>query len=143
MTPAGPGFPAFLGAWRVSRRVLDRMRGSLYRFDGKAVLTPDGFEEDGRMWIDGRAFTAARRYRLEAREGALVVRFPAGNLFFELDFSGPGRIRHLCGRDIYDGRLVARSADLWAESWRVRGPDKDYTSLAIYRRGPRGDAVQA
>ncbi len=124
----------FLGAWEVRRRITDRFNRSLITFEGQAFVTPVQFEEHGDTRSDHATLRSSRTYRLDGADDALVVRFPNLSEFIRIDDGASQRVIHLCGPDLYRGRLFFRSPDVWAEMWHVRGPRKHYLSLAHYRR---------
>ncbi|MGN6773782.1 DUF6314 family protein [Rhizobium sp.] len=124
----------YLGTWEVKRRILDRFNHSLVTFEGQAFVTPVQFEEHGDTRSDHATLRSSRTYRLDDTRDELVVRFPNLSEFIRVGEGASQHITHHCGPDLYRGRLFFRSPDTWAEMWRVRGPRKNYLSLAHYRR---------
>jgi hypothetical protein len=124
----------FLGTWEVKRRIIDRFNRSLITFEGQAFVTPVQFEEHGDTRSDHATLRSSRTYRLDDADGDLVVRFPNLSEFVHIGDGASQSVVHHCGPDLYRGRLFFRSLDAWAELWRVRGPRKNYLSLAHYRR---------
>lgn len=124
------------GTWMVRRKIIDHRAGTVAVFEGTAVVTPDGFEEKGRIDLGHAVLNATRVYRLQIERRSIVVRFPDGTEFVTLDAKPAQTVRHLCGRDAYEGRFFLVDRDTWAEAWRVTGPQKKYASLSHYRRLP-------
>jgi len=124
----------FLGAWEVKRRIIDRFNRSLVTFEGQAFVTPVQFEEHGDTRSDHVTLRSSRIYRLDDAGGDLIVRFPDLSEFIRIGAGASQRVAHHCGPDLYRGRLFFRTSDAWAEMWHVRGPRKNYLSLAHYRR---------
>ncbi|PST20829.1 hypothetical protein C7U61_05845 [Rhizobium sp. JAB6] len=124
----------FLGTWDVKRRIIDRFNRSLVTFEGQAFVTPVQFEEHGDTQSDHVTLRSSRTYRLDEADDDLVVRFANFSEFIRIGDGASQRVIHLCGSDLYRGRLFFRSLDAWAEMWHVRGPRKNYLSLAHYRR---------
>ncbi|OEC96705.1 MULTISPECIES: DUF6314 family protein [unclassified Rhizobium] len=132
---AGAGrLSPFLGSWEVKRRIIDRSNRSLVTFEGQAFVTPVQFEEHGDTRSGHATLRSSRTYRLDQAAGDLVVRFPNLSEFIRIGEGASQRVTHHCGADLYQGRLFFRTPDAWAEMWRVRGPRKNYLSLAHYRR---------
>ncbi|MGV1790796.1 DUF6314 family protein [Rhizobium sp. A37_96] len=124
----------FLGTWEVKRRIIDRFNRSLVTFEGQAFVTPVQFEEHGDTRSDDTTLRSSRTYRLDEVDDSLVVRFPNLSEFIRIGEDASQRVIHHCGQDLYRGRLFFRGVDAWAEMWHVRGPRKNYLSLAHYRR---------
>ncbi|NEI67944.1 hypothetical protein GR212_00040 [Rhizobium lusitanum] len=124
----------FLGTWEVKRRIIDRFNRSLVTFEGQAFVTPVQFEEHGDTCSDDTTLRSSRTYRLDEGDDSLVVRFPNLSEFIRIGEDASQRVIHHCGQDLYRGRLFFRGVDAWAEMWHVRGPRKNYLSLAHYRR---------
>lgn len=127
-------FDTFLGTWSVRRKIIDYRTGSVFSFEGKAVLTNTSFEEQGQIGYGDRAFSAERAYRIRADGNSISVLFANGSRFVELDLRASQAVHHHCGQDTYLGWFFFRDREAWAERWRVSGPRKHYASLAHYRR---------
>lgn len=125
---------ALLGNWSVSRTVLDYRAGTVFRFEGSAVLTGTSFEERGHMQCNGGRVAAERSYGIRAGKGSVAILFANGSPFIELEPCATQAVHHQCGGDSYSGRFFFRGDGDWAEHWRVIGPRKRYASLARYRR---------
>ncbi|OBQ73395.1 hypothetical protein EB233_13430 [Mesorhizobium erdmanii] len=123
-----------VGDWKVRRTMIDFLAGATYRFSGEAVVTADAFTEHGTMRSGSREMSASRRYRLEPGEGAMRILHADGRDFIALGPEAAQTVRHLCGADLYVGRLFFRGPDEWAEAWRVKGPRKNYASLGRFWR---------
>lgn len=134
-----PGLADFAGRWSVARRIEDRLARAKGRFDGEAVLAPDGqggltYRETGELRLgDGPAFTAERSYLWRGAGGRIVVDFADGRPFHAFDPAAPAA-HHLCIADDYTVRYDFAAWPEWQAEWTVRGPRKDYTMLSVYRR---------
>ena len=124
----------YLGTWEVKRRIIDRFNRSVITFEGQAFVTPVQFEEHGDTRSEHATLRSSRTYRLDDAHDDLVVRFPNLSEFIRLGERASQRVIHLCGPDLYRGRFFFRTSDAWAEMWHVRGPRKNYLSLAHYCR---------
>ncbi|MFS8044627.1 DUF6314 family protein [Rhizobium sp. BR 314] len=124
----------FLGTWEVKRRIIDRFNRTRITFEGQALVTPVQFEEHGDTRSDHVTLRSSRTYQLDDTDGDLVVRFPNLSEFIRIGEDASQHVVHHCGPDLYRGRLFFRTSDVWAEMWHVRGPRKNYLSLAHYRR---------
>jgi len=124
---------ALIGRWRVRRVVRDFSGSASCVFSGNALLTEDGFSEEGEIRMGGRALPASRIYRLEAGERSVLV-FRGNDLFIRLGEQPSQIVHHGCGADSYVGRFFFRSRDEWIEAWRVKGPRKNYASIGRFHR---------
>ncbi len=103
------------------------------------------YEETGRLCADGRVLTAQQSYLFGVDAlGRTVLRYGDGRPFCRFepalgDGAGRAAARHLCGRDLYLGRL-ALGPEGWLWRWRVSGPAKRYLSISRYAR-PSGGAL--
>ena len=123
---------ALIGRWHV-RRVVRDFAGSVgCVFSGEALLTDNGFSEEGEMRFGDRTLPASRAYGLERQDGSVLV-FRGGELFIRLGGVPSQVVHHQCGDDLYVGRFIFRS-DEWVEAWRVKGPRKNYTSISRFHR---------
>ncbi|WP_145643376.1 DUF6314 family protein [Neorhizobium alkalisoli] len=125
---------AFYGRWQVTRSIHDRLGLGRITFEGEAVIGPDHFEEHGETLINGHRSRSRRAYKISLADAEVIVQFPDGREFIRLGASPLQRVRHLCGEDDYQGRLLFSSHAFWMESWDVVGPRKSYRSIARYRR---------
>jgi Family of unknown function (DUF6314) len=137
-----------LGTWALSRSYADHRSGAHGTFNGQAVLaliTPAGtdpalerarYEEAGQLCLGSYLAPAARRLEYRRRPGGTLMTYrPGGEPFVPVDLaSGTWQAGYPCGGDQYEIRVVVRSADVVEESWRVRGPAKDYTAVATLSR---------
>lgn len=134
------GLTDFLGAWRLDRRIDDRLSGRPGRFEGGAGLAVQGqglrYREEGTLVLgDGPALAAHRDY-LWARDGdGIAVRFADGRPFHRFVPHGraPGT-DHPCGPDLYRVTYDFGPWPRWSAEWSVTGPAKDYTMVSLYRR---------
>jgi hypothetical protein len=62
------------------------------------------------------------------------VAFPDLRSFVLLGNACVQRLFHRCGDDDYCGRLFILNSTNLVEMWQVRGPRKNYRSIAYYRR---------
>jgi hypothetical protein len=141
-----------LGSWRVERRIEDRLSSLTGLFAGSATVTaapgpPDDpkpsteaplvyYSEVGTLRWDGHDIPSGRILVVTPSEsGRAVLRFPDGRHFVDIDLRYGGcDARHVCGDDVYVIELTVHSQCLYEESWRVRGPRKDYAANAIHER---------
>jgi hypothetical protein len=134
-----------VGTWDFRREVHDHRDGAEYTARGQAEFAQ---EHDGRLrwaergtlsWAGGS--TPVTRTLFLVRDEAPGVGSPSGwRVTFEdgRDFHPwtVGAVEHLCGRDLYTGgvRPPRDQAASWELTWRVRGPEKDYTMHTRYAR---------
>jgi Arc/MetJ-type ribon-helix-helix transcriptional regulator len=140
LTKKDAPFPAqamadfIVGNWTVSRTMIDFLARATYSFSGDAVVTADAFTEHGLMRIGDQDMPASRRYRLDVLEHSTRILHADGRDFIELVPKAAQTVHHHCGADIYAGRFFFRGPDEWVETWRVKGPRKNYASLGRFRR---------
>lgn len=125
---------AFQGSWRVRRTIIDRLNSVTMRFEGEAFITSVQFEEHGDLVSGDTTLRSSRTYRLNPAGDELVVGFPDNSEFVRLTPEPTQRLVHHCGADLYRGRVIFRSPDIWGETWIVVGPRKNYRSVALYER---------
>lgn len=130
----------FSGAWRITRRICDRLAGESGRVNGVVRFAPEAdglrYDETGEMRFGTYRGEVAQSY-LFAFDGDAVanVRYADGRFFHRLDLSsGAADVAHHCGADLYRGRYRVLGADRWALSWQVTGPRKDYLMSTRYER---------
>lgn len=130
----------FAGSWSLERQIDDRHSGHEGRFEGRAVLTPDGdgliYDEAGTLRLgSGPSMTAERRYLWRFGVGGVEVRFADGAAFHRFVPMGAGAgTDHPCGADYYRVRYDFNRWPDWEAVWTVSGPRKDYTSYSRYAR---------
>lgn len=134
-----------IGTWDFWREVRDHRDGAEYTARGEATFST---EDDGRVrWAEHGTLTWAAGTTPVTRTLFLVrgkaddagspsgwrVTFEDGHDFHP--WTG-GAVEHLCGRDRYEGGVDAPSGPSrsWELTWRVRGPEKDYTMHTAYSR---------
>jgi hypothetical protein len=133
----------FAGVWTVAREIADAAGQQTGRFDGQAVLRPEGeaglvYAEEGVLRMGaGPGWTATRTYLWSFDPAGVTVRFADGRAFHAFVF-GAAEAKHLCGADIYRVRYDFAHWPVWTAQWDVRGPRKDYAMVSQYRRP--GDA---
>ncbi|TNC73433.1 DUF6314 family protein [Rubellimicrobium roseum] len=130
----------FLGAWRLSREIDDRLSGRPGRFEGTATLTPGGeglrYREEGLLQVgEGPAMAATRDYLWLPSPEGIEMRFADGRPFHHFCPEGraPGT-DHPCGRDLYRVLYDFTAWPAWEAEWTVAGPAKDYRMRSSYRR---------
>ncbi|TCR91947.1 DUF6314 family protein [Rhizobium sp. BK376] len=128
------GLDSFKGIWEVRRTVFDRLTRSRVSFSGRAEIGADGFREEGDKRYGAMVLQSSRSYLLRIEDGRVVVDFPDHREFIRIGEAASQALFHQCGPDAYSGRLFFRGPDAWAETWEVRGPRKNYRSVAVYRR---------
>lgn len=136
-----PELKDFEGRWAVTRRIADHLGGVTGRFDGVAVLTPDGaglhYEERGTLALGGAAPMAATRTYLwrPAPDGTVAVLFGDGRPFHGFDPAAAApEATHFCDPDDYAVRYDFGAWPVWHAVWTVRGPRKDYRMESRYSR---------
>jgi hypothetical protein len=142
-----------VGTWDFSRQIDDHRDGAEYAASGRAELAPEG---DGRIrWAEhgtlrwSAGTTPVSRTLFLVRDGDTAGSPSGWRVTFEdgRDFHPwtAGAVEHLCGRDLYRGGVevpheLSRSPEQdrsWELTWRVRGPEKDYTMRTVYSRFPQ------
>lgn len=130
----------FAGDWRVLRRIDDRLSGRPGRFEGTALLTPEGeglrYHEEGTLTLgDGPPLAAHRDYLWRPDNDGIAVLFADGRPFhrFVPEGRAPGT-DHPCGRDLYRVTYDLTAWPAWTTEWTVAGPAKDYTMSTRYAR---------
>lgn len=134
-----------VGTWDFWREVHDHRDGAEYTARGEATFSAGA---DGRVrWSEHGTLTWAAGSTSVSRTLFLVrgphdddaagwrVTFEDGRDFHPWTV---GAVEHLCGRDLYEGGVqVPRApAPSWDLTWRVTGPEKDYTMHTRYTRLP-------
>lgn len=136
-----------LGSWQVERRIEDHRVGICGSFRGVATFARHGtdapgltqklrFHEVGELRFGLFSGPCERRLEYVQQEGTGVqVLFANGRPFIDVDFSrGRSATTHHCGRDLYEISHFVRSGDVLEETWRVRGPMKDYEATTAMIR---------
>lgn len=127
-----------LGSWSLDRRIEDRRSGELLHVTGTAVLEQVGagevrWQEEGQLErADGHRAPVSRELRVLRDGEAWTVHLPYGAPFHRWEVDAP--LTHLCGRDVYRGRMERPSALRWSVTWQVTGPAKDYRSVSVLSR---------
>jgi hypothetical protein len=144
-----PRLSAFLGDWRLRRRIADLREGETGRLVGEVRFGrgESGLVErqEGTLRLPGRPpLSAMRTYLWSEPAGRLVVRFADGRPFHELaaDEAAP-EAEHRCGADLYRVRYDFRRWPRWRTVWHVRGPRKDLVIVsALAPLAPDGTSGQ-
>jgi hypothetical protein len=147
------------GRWRAERVITDFRSGTTGSFSGTAVFSPRpsgpagtvaerpdvpgllAYHERGELTFGGHRGPASRSLLyLSAADGSAAVLFADGRPFFTLDLrTGTCAADHPCGRDSYEVTVRVLGPDAYTESWRVRGPGKDYEmTTTLTRAGAAG-----
>ncbi|QCR54292.1 hypothetical protein C1N80_12385 [Brachybacterium sp. SGAir0954] len=146
-----------LGAWDLTRRIEDRAAGERMSVRGTALLELCGpgevrWSESGELRRgDGRRSPVSRTLRILRGDDGWTVHLPDGSPFHRWQARSP--LVHLCGEDVYRGRLELPGEDRWTLTWQVTGPRKDlllmselerpaglYTAIPTHRPGDDGTA---
>ena len=134
----------FTGLWDLTRVLQDTGRRQTGTFDGEARFAPDDddliYRETGRLVFgcyDDRT-SRAYIYRFPTFSSSTAeVLFADGKPFHRLDLTtGEASVRHICGKDVYDGQFCAISADRWTADWSAIGPRKNLVIRSHYQRVP-------
>ncbi len=134
----------FEGAWRLTRRIEDRLAGHTGHLEGLAQFTRDAdgllHRETGTLRLPGQPEMQAERRYLWRGAGTLVeILFDDGRLFHVFDPANPRpRAEHWCDADSYAVRYDFTAWPDWSSEWQVTGPRKDYTMFSAYRRDTSG-----
>lgn len=139
----------FAGAWQISRRIEDSLAGQTGRFEGAAMLTPDGphrltYREDGLLTLGSSQPMRATRVYLwsfvpvageTGGYAGIEVRFEDGRPFHAFLPAGQSDgTDHPCGADLYRVRYDFGQWPVWEARWKVTGPRKAYEMTSLYRR---------
>ena len=131
-----PHLVDFVGDWRVSRSIEDRLSALVGQFDVTARFerTAAGLTycEAGQLRCGaGTPLYAERRYLWRADAGLIVVEYADGRSFHSFDPAQP-EARHWCDPDDYRVSYVFSNWPVWRTEWVVKGPRKDYTMKTSY-----------
>jgi hypothetical protein len=141
--PAGGTLEFLRGRWQAERELTDFRSGQRGTFSGLATFTPAAagtaaaaapgpgalsFQEQGQLRFGGHSGPARRSLLYVAGpDGAAEVLFADGRPFYRLDLrSGSWQAGHPCRADHYLVTIRVLGPDSFTESWRTRGPEKDY-----------------
>ncbi|PJJ87380.1 hypothetical protein CLV77_1948 [Brevirhabdus pacifica] len=131
---------AFIGRWRLDRRIHDRLTGQESRLEGEAVMRPQGadiaYDEEGRLEFPGQPpMIATRSYLWQPDGDGVWVFFEDGRPFhrFSLALTMPEASHH-CPPDMYYVSYNFTRWPSWGATWTVRGPRKDYRIESSYTR---------
>ena len=123
----------FLGDWRLSRRIDDRLAGSSGVFEGTARITAKGasearYAETGLLRLgDSPPLQAERQYLWTFEGRDLAIRFADGRDFMRFTPAGlVAEAVHGCAPDTYRVVHDFRAWPRWRADWTVTGPRKDY-----------------
>ena len=158
-TPATPTalLSYLLGSWTLTKTLTYSRGGRSGSFRGEATFAPLAgslqvlaYEETGIATLEPSMETFEARHallydcsdndRVDVFFDEATKRDPAavmtGKRFFHsIDLSRPERpFEHPCGPDMYYGRLLCTSSDLFVLDWRVEGPRKLGRIVSRFRR---------
>lgn len=152
-----------VGTWDFWREVHDHRDGAEYAARGEATFTADDdgrvrWSERGTLTWAGGSTSVSRTLFLVPEPPEKNGVAPGWRVTFEdgRDFHPwtAGAVEHLCGRDLYEGGVAiplelseppheqtsspgpapSCPAPSWDLTWRVTGPEKDYTMHTRYAR---------
>ena len=137
-----------LGTWRVDRRINDHRTGSLGTFRGVATFSEFvrsnasprtvslRLHETGHLHLGTFRGLAERSLDFVQTDQSVVQTFfLSGQPFVNLDLrSGTSNSWHHCGLDHYEITFDVRSDDVYEETWRVSGPEKDFEATSVMKR---------
>ena len=136
---------ALVGEWNFERTIVDRRADVTKRVAGTTTIEgADGsrlrWYESGTLFDGDLELPVYRTLFIERHAGDWAVTFEDGREFH--DWAPGDDVEHLCGADIYRGRIdididididiaieeaAADSQASWSVEWTVTGPSKDYT----------------
>lgn len=132
---------AFVGPWRISRRIEDHRAGQILTGAGRVVFHPDGqggliHDEEVTLDLPGQGpITGTRRYLWQAERAGVQVLFADGKPFHRIAFGqATSADKHFCAPDQYDGAYDFAHWPVWEARWTVSGPRKDYRMLTRFQR---------
>lgn len=145
---AGSTLEYLQGHWSLTRHIADHRARRCGTFAGQASFRPAAgetgsgrlaYREQGELTFGEHRGPAWRELiLLGTPDGAADVLFADGRAFYRLDLRGGSwQAEHPCNEDSYVVTLGVLSADSFTESWRVRGPEKDYDMTATFTRTGR------
>lgn len=132
------GLEDFAGRWSISRTIEDRRQGQTGRFEGHALLAPDGaglfYRETGTLQIGASApMQADRSYLWRAVNGRIALLFDDGRPFHSFDpAASDPQADHWCDPDTYRVAYDFGQWPNWSAKWDVTGPRKDYEMTSTY-----------
>lgn len=131
--------------WHLQRRITDHLTHQVVMIEGVvtweearggAAPYTNLYHENCVMQLPQYTATASQTYGYQFPSDSIAeVSFIDGRLFYTLDLATSHcDIHHLCGEDTYIGGVDAIAEREYLQTWRVRGPRKDYTSHTIFSR---------
>lgn len=145
-----PELTDFLGRWKLSRRIDDRMTGMRATAEGEAEWRPAAggtssdrliYHERTKLSLPGQTVMKAERTYIwqDGGGGRIVVTFEDGRPFhgFRIGDVLPAA-SHDCQPDFYHVTYDFSHWPDWEAAWTVRGPRKNYVSVSLY--SPEGRA---
>ncbi len=128
---------SLLGRWDFARTIDDRIAGDTKTVDGSITLSIDGervrWQEDGTLHLGAQDLPVTRTMFVEPRGDGWFVVFEDGHDFHP--WTTGEQVQHLCGADLYSGRIALAGPEGWTVRWDVAGPSKDYTMTTRLTRG--------
>lgn len=132
--------PYFEGPWALSKTIEHYSDAGTATFAGQAEFvrteTALAYEEKGVMRVADMVLesTQKQNWRFPGFH-QVEIDFADGRFFCGFDLSlDPAHTTHDCPPDFYRGTLRVDAIDRWRLIWRVKGPRKDYMSVAEYSR---------
>ena len=130
----------FEGAWRLTRRIEDRLAGQTGHLEGVARFTRDAdgliYSETGTLRLpDQPEMQAERRYLWREAGTRIEVFFEDDRPFHAFDPADPRpAAEHWCDPNSYAVRYDFSAWPDWSSEWQVTGPRKDYMMHSQYCR---------
>ncbi len=122
--------------WTFRRRMMDYRHHTKRLARGEATIHHNSYEENGKWTLPyTHPIPFYQSYTLNfIHDNILNIHLVNGNLLAQLDLNQLDfKFRHLCGDDIYTGRLKGQGIEKFLIHWHVQGPRKFYTIETIYR----------
>lgn len=134
------GLPDFAGCWRLSRRITDRSGGQSGHAEGRVEFLRDGaalrYCETLTLYLPGQGpISGTRNYVWLPDPVGIAVTFDDGRPFHRIALGqGAPRDVHDCGADRYAVTYDFADWPVWAVTWEVTGPRKDYRMETLFVR---------
>jgi len=128
------------GKWHLTRVVKGFSRQDVILMKGTAVFIQQGtdltYKEEGDYAYHKQRFCFHQTYYYQWKnESGYAVCFQDKRPFYFLAWHDrQQKIRHLCGKDTYQGLFTWRNKNSWGLHWHVEGPTKDFRIETVYCR---------
>ncbi|MEM1420131.1 MAG: DUF6314 family protein [Pseudomonadota bacterium] len=132
--------PYFEGVWRLTKTIEHYNGAGTATFDGSAEFTRNetalSYSESGAMRVADMVLASEQKQNWRFPNFHVAeIDFADGRFLAAFDLSSdPAHATHDCPPDVYRGTLRPEGPEQWRLIWRVKGPRKDYMSVAVYRR---------